>query len=111
MLVLSSRSGEEILAGSIRFKVLRVHGNQAKLGIEAPDSVRILRGDVVDENTPPDFEAAAEHVVALCNEAFADVGSMPPLIAELYRAAVNVVGSGLVEHVEEPTLKLLSHAA
>ncbi len=104
MLVLSRKPGDRIVAGNVVFKVLRIDSrSRTRIGIEAPDSIRICRGEVAGENTPPDFEAAAEHVVALCDETFADVDSMPPVIAELYRAATNVVGAGLVELAEELT--------
>ncbi len=56
MLVLSRRAGEElVIAGNIRIVVNRVAGNRVTLGIEAPDDVRILRGEL--EEVATQFEA------------------------------------------------------
>jgi carbon storage regulator len=47
MLVLTRRVGEEIVfAGDIRVTVLRVHGNKVRLGIAAPATVRVARGEL-----------------------------------------------------------------
>jgi len=56
MLVLSRRKGETIDFPElgISVEVIRVEGNKVRLGIKAPDSVRILRGELV--KTVTDFE-------------------------------------------------------
>ena len=47
MLVLSRRPGETILAGDdISFKILRIEGNQVKIGIDAPKDLAIHRQEV-----------------------------------------------------------------
>ena len=47
MLVLSRRVGEEIvIAGNIRLTVLAIHGERVRLGITAPQSVRVDRKEV-----------------------------------------------------------------
>ena len=47
MLVLTRRQGEAIRVGSnIVVTVARIRGNKVRLGIEAPDSVRIDRSEV-----------------------------------------------------------------
>ena len=48
MLVLSRKAKETIVFPElgISLKVVRVKGNVVQLGIEAPDSVRILRGEL-----------------------------------------------------------------
>ncbi|MEL7497751.1 MAG: carbon storage regulator [Planctomycetota bacterium] len=47
MLVLSRKKSESIMIGSqIEVQVLRVKGNVVKLGVKAPDHVKILRGEV-----------------------------------------------------------------
>lgn len=47
MLVLSRRPGEELIIGeNIRVVVNRVAGNRVTLGIQAPDDVHIVRGEL-----------------------------------------------------------------
>ena len=47
MLVLSRKQQETILVGeAIKITVVRIHGNTVRIGIDAPDDVRILRGEV-----------------------------------------------------------------
>lgn len=47
MLVLSRKVGQEIVIGdNVRITVTKVSGNRVTLGIEAPDHVRILRGEL-----------------------------------------------------------------
>ncbi len=44
MVVLTRKSGESILiGGDVRVRVLGASGSRVRLGIEAPDDVRILR--------------------------------------------------------------------
>jgi len=56
MLVLSRRKNETIVLPElgISVEVIRVVGNKVRLGIKAPDSIRILRGEL--EQTVSDFE-------------------------------------------------------
>lgn len=50
MLVLTRKVGEEIRIGSdIILTVVEIKGNQIKLGIKAPESERILRGELVQD--------------------------------------------------------------
>jgi carbon storage regulator len=54
MLVLSRRESQRIQLGeSIVVTVVRVNGDQVRLGIEAPASVRVLRGELEPRNPPP----------------------------------------------------------
>lgn len=47
MLVLSRKIGEQLrIGGDITVKVLRVQGNRIRLGIEAPDGIRVMRGEL-----------------------------------------------------------------
>jgi len=47
MLVLSRKVGERlVISGNITVVVNRVAGNRVTLGIEAPDTVRIVRGEL-----------------------------------------------------------------
>ena len=47
MLVLSRKPGQKILIGDdIVVTINRVSGNQVSVGVEAPDHIRILRGEL-----------------------------------------------------------------
>ena len=51
MLVLSRKTAQTVMIGSdIRVTVVRLEGNQVRIGIEAPNDVRILRGELLDES-------------------------------------------------------------
>ncbi len=48
MLILSRRQNETIVIdGKIEIEVLKIKGNTIRLGIKAPRSVRVLRGELV----------------------------------------------------------------
>jgi len=50
MLVLTRKEGEFLLLGKdIEVRVLRVDGDQIRLGIVAPRSVNIVRGELLNE--------------------------------------------------------------
>jgi carbon storage regulator len=52
MLVLSRKVGEKIVVdGHTTIEVVKISGNRITLGIEAPSSVRILRGELVQPKT------------------------------------------------------------
>lgn len=52
VLVLTRKIGEGIvLGGNVQLKVLRISGSRVTIGIEAPQSVRVLRADVDHEPT------------------------------------------------------------
>ena len=47
MLVLSRKVGQEIVIGdNVRITITKVSGNRVTLGVEAPNDVRILRGEL-----------------------------------------------------------------
>jgi len=47
MLVLSRKLGEEIMIdGQIRVTVVKVQGGRVRIGIDAPESVRVLRKEL-----------------------------------------------------------------
>jgi carbon storage regulator len=47
MLVLGRKAGESLTIGAeVTIKVIRVNGNQVRLGIEAPDWVKVWRSEV-----------------------------------------------------------------
>lgn len=60
MLVLSRKANEQIRIGDdVVLTVVRLKGNQVAIGIEAPKSVRVLRGEL-----GPEAVIAAEAPVA-----------------------------------------------
>jgi carbon storage regulator len=54
MLVLTRKSGEKVaFGGGITVTVVEVTANQVRLGIEAPERVRILRGELARRPDDP----------------------------------------------------------
>jgi carbon storage regulator len=53
MLVLSRKTGEKIMIGTnIALTVVEVSGHRVKLGIDAPEHITILRGEIAPMITP-----------------------------------------------------------
>jgi len=53
MLVLSRKPGEKVVIGTdITLTVVEVNGNRIKIGIDAPNQVRILRGELAIWDEP-----------------------------------------------------------
>lgn len=51
MLVLSRKRDEKIvIADSIEITIIAIRGDKVRLGIVAPRDVRILRGELIDNN-------------------------------------------------------------
>jgi carbon storage regulator len=64
MLVLSRKLSQQIMIGSdIRITVVKIERNQVRIGIEAPDEVAILRGELL-ENFLDDEPAEDDHATA-----------------------------------------------
>ncbi len=60
MLVLTRKTEESlILGGEIRITVLGVSGDKVRLGIDAPQTVKILRGETVDQTRDANRMAVA----------------------------------------------------
>ena len=60
MLVLSRKPGEKVvITGGITISVLEVVGCRVKLGIEAPDQVRVLRAEMARWLEPDEAPRAA----------------------------------------------------
>ncbi len=54
MLVLSRKVGEKVLVGGdIVVTILSARGNQVKLGIQAPDWVRVTRAELLTDPQEP----------------------------------------------------------
>ena len=50
MLILSRKTNQKIRVGdSIEIKVIEVRGDQVKIGVEAPRSVKVFREEIYDE--------------------------------------------------------------
>ena len=52
MLVLSRKNGEKIIIGNVTIEVVDIRGNRVRLGVTAPETTRILRGELSDEPIP-----------------------------------------------------------
>ena len=60
MLVLSRKEGEQIIIGTnITVTVLKVQGNRITIGVEAPQEVPIVRGEIFTVEITLDDEKAA----------------------------------------------------
>ena len=60
MLILTRKHNESIMVGDdIEIVVLEIKGEQIKLGVKAPDNVRVYRGEVYKEIQIENREAAA----------------------------------------------------
>jgi len=58
MLVLSRKPGETIqISDNIQIRILEVKGDTVRIGIEAPKSVDILRGELVQSVSDSNAEA------------------------------------------------------
>lgn len=67
MLVLSRKLNEEIVIdGRIRIQVVQVKGKTVRLGISAPDDVKILRGELQPFEVESSVAGGAEMVRETC---------------------------------------------
>ncbi len=66
MLVLSRKQAEGLaINGNVLVTVLRIRGNKVRLGIEAPKSTRVHRGEVYDRiKGPQGIQLAAPSTVS-----------------------------------------------
>lgn len=65
MLVLSRKVGERlVIGGNITVVISRVAGNRVTIGIEAPDDVRIVRGELKPQESHDDRAVAKAAPVA-----------------------------------------------
>jgi carbon storage regulator len=46
MLVLSRKKGEWFMAGDVKVVVTKVKGSSVTIGVEAPEDIKILRGEL-----------------------------------------------------------------
>jgi carbon storage regulator CsrA len=68
MLVLSRKQDQAIFIGDkVKITIVRVQGNSIRLGIEAPEDVRILRGELTEwHDISVDPSSLSEEEVATC---------------------------------------------
>ncbi len=60
MLVLSRKKNESIVInGNIRIEILQIRGKQIRLGITAPSSMKVLRGELPPADSASDSSAPA----------------------------------------------------
>ncbi len=83
MLVLSRKVGERIVIGDgISVVVNRVAGNRVTIGIEAPDDVRIVRGELVSAvNQFDEPKAEAPPAIFVPNSVYAAHAATAPRLA------------------------------
>ncbi len=69
MLVLTRRKQETIVLPDlgVSLKVISIKGNQVKLGVTAPDSIKILRGELAEFCHPPTYEQAPAFQLRIAN--------------------------------------------
>ena len=78
MLVLSRKVGERIHIGEDAFvEVRRIAGNRVTLAVNAPKSVRILRGELVEAAKA--FEVLDESATSEAEKDTVIIGSTPPV--------------------------------
>ena len=54
MLVLSRKVGDKlVIDGNITVEVVKIQGNRISLGIVAPSNVKILRGELTEQQAKP----------------------------------------------------------
>jgi carbon storage regulator len=79
MLVLSRKPGEQIHIGDgILLTVVEIRGNRVRLSLEAPDDVRILRGELAVDDQPP------VPIVTTKGTGWPQHGDMQPGLAETH---------------------------
>jgi carbon storage regulator len=60
MLILARKTDEKILIGEdIKLTIIEIHGDQVKIGIEAPKNVKVFRQEVFDAIQKENKAAAA----------------------------------------------------
>ncbi|MDE6773978.1 MAG: carbon storage regulator CsrA, partial [Treponemataceae bacterium] len=60
MLILSRKVDEKIKIGSdITLTIIEIHGDQVKIGVEAPKNVKVFRQEVYDSSQAQNRAAAA----------------------------------------------------
>lgn len=53
MLNLTRRVGESIVVNDVEFTVKKISPSRVVIGVDAPDGVRVLRGELAAQDVPP----------------------------------------------------------
>src|SRR5579885_2925129 len=83
MLVLSRKIGEKVvIGGNITVTLVEIAGNRVRLGISAPQDVRVLRAELVGmwethNDADPAVEIPAEEETDFCLPSTAAVATLP----------------------------------
>lgn len=86
MLVLARKNNESIHIGDdIVITVLSIEGGKVKLGVQAPEGVKLLRGEVYERITKANLEAAGSDFKFFSN---LTSGGMPTLQVDQAASAV-----------------------
>jgi len=66
MLVLSRKNNQSIILGDdIEIMIVEIRGDQVKLGIKAPKSVRVYRGEIYEDIQKENIVAAKSKVLKI----------------------------------------------
>mgnify|MGYP002780331135 FL=1 len=63
MLVVSRKKGTRIVAGDIEFSIVKISGNSVRVGIRAPEGVKVFRGELLGLDCESLEEGEPEEVV------------------------------------------------
>mgnify|MGYP003629929333 FL=1 len=64
MLVLTRKRDEVIQIGdNIVIKILKTGKGAIKIGIDAPENIRVIRGELLEENTPESIDSEASTLI------------------------------------------------
>jgi carbon storage regulator len=64
MLVLTRKRDEVIQIGdNIVIKILKTGKGAIKIGIDAPENVRVIRGELLEENTPESIDSETSTLI------------------------------------------------
>ena len=104
MLVLTRKMDEQILIGEdIKITLVRVRGNSVRIGIEAPKHVRVVRGELTQDNERVEDHAALNQSqttirAATTTESEGNHASMPSATA--VKTPVSIHGPASASQVE-----------
>ena len=85
MLILARKSGERIMIGDqVELSVVEVKGDQVKLGIKAPKTVKVYRYEVYSAMQLENLAASIPHTIFPSVGKTADVSACEKLIPNIF---------------------------